>query len=120
VVYALRSRKGEITSIHSYGPYSSPRPIEVRVKTGTRFTHREWVGDSSVIAHNSLPYSAVNAQLGGCTPWGEVETALRNLYCTVTLSIGRNAPPVPHQTLLADPSRRARGEASAFGETISL
>jgi hypothetical protein len=91
VVYPLCSRKGEITSIHHYGIHKSPRPIEVRVKTGTRFTHREHVGDTSVIAHNSLPYSAVNAQLGGCSPWEEVEAEVRNLYCGVALSIARHA-----------------------------
>lgn len=81
------SRKGQIVEIRFYGESLTPPNIAVRVKTGTKLTHREWVGDHAIIQHNRLPYREVDAELHHCAPWPVVEDGVRNAFQSVVLSV---------------------------------
>jgi hypothetical protein len=81
------SRKGQIVELRFYERSLTPPNIAVRVKTGTKLTHREWFGDHAIIQHNRLPYRQVDAELHHSAPWSVVEDGVRNAFQSVVLSV---------------------------------
>jgi len=88
-VYANWNRLGTRIRTIQFFPRDGGNPSAPQrwLKTGTRYSFTEKVGDYECWTHKALPHRAVDAQLGYVEPNEVIQSHIRALYMAVPLSI---------------------------------